>query len=87
MSPLKEREESIPKCVSKTGCRVAAAAIETSGTTKQARPSERTNGIGTNNKVANPKATVNPEITAVLPAVFIVASSRSAVRSRFCLYR
>ena len=58
------------------GCSVAAVAIETSGTTRQAKPKERTNGIGTKMSVAKLMATVRPEITAVRPEVRIVSTRR-----------
>ena len=86
-NPLNRFEESPPKCFNRIGCNEAAAAIETSGTTKQANPNERTNGIGTKTRVANPNATVSPEITAVRPAVCMVCSIRSKVKSRLCRYR
>ena len=73
-NPVKPFFGALAKRDRRTGCKVIAARIDMRGTTKQASPIDRTNGTGTNSKVAKPNATVNPEITAVRPAVFIVCA-------------
>ena len=75
--PLKPLFGAAANIVKRIGCKVIAARIETIGRIKHARPMERTNGTGTSSKVANPNATVIPEITAVRPAVLIVWASGS----------
>ncbi|CAB4539786.1 unannotated protein [freshwater metagenome] len=78
-TPLKPTFGAAANLDKRIGCKVTAARIDTRGRTKQARPIDRTNGTGTNNKVAKPNATVNPEITAVRPAVFIVCAIGSSL--------
>ncbi len=71
-----------PANESSTGCSVAAAAIDASGTRKPPMPIDRMNGTGTNSSSASPIATVIPEKITARPAVAIVRTIAASVVSR-----
>jgi hypothetical protein len=64
---------------SSAGCRVTAAAIETSGIRNPPIPIERMNGEGMKSSSASPIATVAPEKTTARPAVAIVRTTASSL--------
>ncbi len=70
-----------PASDSSTGCSVAAAAIDASGTRKPPTPIDRMNGTGTSSSSASPIATVIPEKTTARPAVAIVRTIAASVVS------
>ena len=63
---------------SSAGKNVAAAAIETSGTSRPPTPIERMNGSGMKTSSASPIATTAPENSVARPAVRIVVTSASS---------
>ena len=69
----------MPSQDKRTGCSVSAAAMETSGTTIPAAPSERRKGTGIRSSVARPTMTAIPDTATVCPARSMVATTASVV--------
>ena len=67
----------VPITASRAGRKVAAAAIETSGTTTPPSPIARMNGRGMRMRSASPSATVRPEKIVARPDVVIVRTIAS----------